>query len=91
VAEGISVREAEKYAGELNKGIRAAERKTEEKEKTDKPVELLDMEQKFIDVLGTKVAISGGLKKGIIRIDYYSMEDLDRLYGILSKNRNDQG
>lgn len=91
VAEGISVREAEQYAGELNKGIRAAERKTEEKERADKPVELMDMEQKFINALGTKVAISGGLKRGTIRIDYYSLEDLDRLYGILSQNREDQG
>lgn len=88
IAEGISVREAEKYAGELNKGIRAAKRKTEEKEKTDKPVELLEIEQKFIDALGTKVAISGGLKRGTIRIDYYSMEDLDRLYEILAKPKD---
>ncbi len=41
------------------------------------------MEQKFIEALGTKVTIQGDLKKGIIKIDYYSMEDLDRLHSII--------
>jgi len=41
------------------------------------------MEEKFIEKLGTKVSISGGLEKGLIKIEYYSMEDLDRLYGLL--------
>jgi len=47
--------------------------------------ELKDMEQRFIDRLGTKVAISGDLKRGSIRIDYYSMDDLDRLFSIISE------
>jgi ParB family chromosome partitioning protein len=46
--------------------------------------ELTTMEQKFIDTLGTKVTISGDLSRGSIRIDYYSMDDLDRLWGILN-------
>jgi ParB family chromosome partitioning protein len=41
------------------------------------------MEEKFIGRLGTKVVIEGNLRKGRIRIDYYSMEDLERLYEIL--------
>jgi ParB family chromosome partitioning protein len=41
------------------------------------------MEEKFIHHLGTKVTISGDLNKGAISIEYYSMEDLDRLYEIL--------
>ncbi|MCA1951284.1 MAG: ParB/RepB/Spo0J family partition protein [Treponema sp.] len=83
VAEAISVREAEKYAQELNGGIRAADKPKEEKIRERAP-ELLAMEQRFIDALGTKVSISGGLKRGSIRIDYYSMEDLERLYSILA-------
>ena len=43
------------------------------------------MEEKFISRLGTKVKINGSLKKGTIVIDYYSMDDLDRLYEILGK------
>lgn len=84
VAEAISVREAEKFAQELNGGIRAADKLKETEKVHEKSPELLAIEQRFIDVLGTKVSISGGLKRGTIRIDYYSMEDLDRLYAILA-------
>ena len=45
--------------------------------------ELAAMEEKFITRLGTKVVVNGDLNKGNIQIDYYSMEDLDRLYEIL--------
>ena len=41
------------------------------------------MTEKFIGRLGTKVVIEGNLHKGRIHIDYYSMEDLERLYEIL--------
>jgi ParB family chromosome partitioning protein len=41
------------------------------------------MAEKFISKLGTKVVIDGDLNKGRILIDYYSMEDLERLYQIL--------
>lgn len=84
VGDAVSVRDAEKMAGELNGGIRAASPKATEEKPKDRPAELLAIEQKFIDALGTKVAISGGLKRGSIRIDYYSMDDLDRLYTILA-------
>jgi len=84
LAESVSVREAEKYAAELNGGIRAASTKTKEEAPKEKSPELQSIEQKFIDALGTKVSISGGLKRGSIRIDYYSMDDLDRVYSILA-------
>jgi len=84
VGDGISVREAEKMAAELNGGIRASAAAAEEKPAKDRAPELMEIEQRFIDALGTKVAISGGLKKGSIRIDYYSMDDLDRLFSILA-------
>jgi hypothetical protein len=72
-------------ATDLNGGIRAAGTADREKKPAaDKPAELLAIEQRFIDALGTKVAISGGLKRGSIKIDYYSMDDLDRLYSILA-------
>jgi ParB family chromosome partitioning protein len=45
--------------------------------------ELAVMEQRFIDTLGTKVTLSGDFSRGTIRIDYYSMDDLDRLLGIM--------
>lgn len=36
--------------------------------------------------LGTRVAINGSEKKGKIEIEYFSREDLERLYAILSDN-----
>ncbi|GAB1482542.1 hypothetical protein MASR2M78_13580 [Treponema sp.] len=84
LSDSVSVREAEKYAAELNGGIRAASSKNKDEAAKEKTPEIQAIEQKFIDVLGTKVAISGGLKRGAIRIDYYSMDDLDRLYSILA-------
>jgi ParB family chromosome partitioning protein len=86
-AKGLSVREAEKKASALNAVGEAVEdgdaASGVEKEKAKRPPEITEMEEKFIEKLGTKVSISGGLEKGLIRIEYYSMEDLDRLYGLL--------
>ena len=77
---GLSVREAEKRATALNTAPPAEEAKT-----SKRLPEIVEMEEKFIEKLGTKVAIEGGLEKGRIHIDYYSMDDLDRLYDILGK------
>ena len=44
------------------------------------------MVEKFITRLGTKVVVNGDLNKGSIVIDYYSMDDLDRLYEIILGN-----
>jgi ParB family chromosome partitioning protein len=79
--KGISVREAEKRATALN--TTPEEKKADEKTPSKRPPEITEMEEKFIDKLGTKVTIEGGLEKGRIHIEYYSMEDLDRLYEIL--------
>jgi ParB family chromosome partitioning protein len=99
--QGLSVREAERRAGELG-----GEPKTEARHKQDaapepepsesqqsappvpsaearRPPELTDMEAKLIEKFGTKVSVQGNLDKGSIRIEYYSMDDLDRLYDII--------
>jgi len=91
-ARGLSVRETEKKASALNAGdggdAVAGKGGTDgtgdgATEKTQRPPEITEMEEKFIERLGTKVSIDGGLEKGRIRIEYYSMEDLDRLYDII--------
>jgi ParB family chromosome partitioning protein len=79
--KGISVREAEKRAVALN--ITPEEKKAEKVPPPKRLPEITEMEEKFIEKLGTKVTIEGGLEKGRIHIDYYSMEDLDRLYELL--------
>ncbi|MDR1574912.1 MAG: ParB/RepB/Spo0J family partition protein [Treponema sp.] len=88
---GLSVREAEKSAAALNSDSAAAagaedpgRNKTGAKEKpAARAPELGAMEEKFIGRLGTRVVIEGDLNKGRIHIDYYSMEDMERLYEIL--------
>ena len=79
--KGLSVREAEKRAAALN--VTPAAGETPEAKPQKRAPELDAMEEKFIGRLGTKVVIEGDLNKGRIRVDYYSMEDLDRLYEIL--------
>jgi ParB family chromosome partitioning protein len=84
--KGLSVRAAEKQAAEL--AADSAEnsgKKNVNNKKIKRDPELKTIEEKFIRTLGTKVTINGNLKKGRIEIEYYSMDDLDRLYGLLEK------
>jgi ParB family chromosome partitioning protein len=83
--KGLSVRDAEKRAAALgDQGKKGANgEKGEKAAAKSRPPELLAMEEKFIKHLGTKALINGTLDKGTITIDYYSMDDLDRLYEIL--------
>jgi ParB family chromosome partitioning protein len=84
LAASLSVRETEKRAAALNSGPAGETAKGgTEKTAAKRPPEINAMEEKFIGRLGTKVAIEGDLNKGRIHIDYYSMEDLERLYEIL--------
>ena len=43
-----------------------------------------DIEQQFIDALGTKVEVKGDLETGIVSISYFSRADLDMLYDKLA-------
>jgi ParB family chromosome partitioning protein len=46
-------------------------------------VEMKAIEQKLIELMGTKVRIEGDFIKGTIKIEYYSKDDLDRLYNLI--------
>lgn len=82
-SQGLSVRQAEKMAAELNSqqdGTSAAK-----STKTAKPRDpnYADMEQKFIEALGTKVQMKGSWDKGQLIIDYFSQSDLDRIFNAI--------
>lgn len=86
----LSVREAERIAGNLNKGIRnnpekgiKNERKGSDLEKGIDP-DLQDIQEKFISSLGSKVEFSGSINKGKFSISYNSIEELERLFQIIS-------
>jgi ParB family chromosome partitioning protein len=80
--KGLSVREAEKRAGVLS----GKTKEPGQAKAAKRPPELRDIEEKLIEKFGTKVAITGDLSKGSIHIEYYSMDDLDRLYNIILGN-----
>lgn len=80
--DGLSVRNAEVMSFELNKGQRGEKHKAEKLSKKLDP-EIQQIEQKLIDILGTKVQLKGSLKTGKIEISYYSMDDLERVFDLL--------
>lgn len=77
IHKGLSVRETEALA---KKGSIDAKNKNPHKRK-DPQIEAL--EQRLIRSLGTKVKIQHKGKKGKIEIEYYSLDELDRLLDIL--------
>ena len=82
---GLSVREAEQQAGELNAGgrVKPAEKKVPKEANRDP--DLAALEQQYIEIFGTKVSIKGNLEKGSIVIEYFSKDDLDRLHSIIAE------
>lgn len=81
VDEELSVRKAEQLANDLNKGKRAL--KQERPVKQEKSIDMIVLEQKFLEACQTKVQLKGTLEKGKIEISYYSQDDLERLYNLL--------
>lgn len=78
IEKGLTVRDVEKLIKDLNKPI-------QEKVIIQKSLELKDFENNIKRVFATKVQIKGNDNKGKIVIDYYSKEDLNRIYDILNK------
>jgi ParB family chromosome partitioning protein len=83
LTEGLSVREAEERAQGLNAGAPPKITGTQSPSASRVPAEIADLQQRFMERLGTKVSIKGTAVRGRIEIDYYSSEDLDRLYEVL--------
>ncbi len=74
IKKGLSVREAEAFSKRPSKP---------KKVKLYKDPQILSIEERLIKNLGTKVKILHKGKKGKIEIEYYSLEELDRLLEIL--------
>lgn len=84
IEDGLSVRQAEKLAKDLNAPKKEPEHKQKIADETFIQIERIrkSMEDKF----GTKVKINHGEKKGKIEIEYYGNRDLDRLLELLQIN-----
>jgi ParB family transcriptional regulator, chromosome partitioning protein len=77
IENNLSVRDAEI----LSKKWPIQKKKTSLNPKKD--ADIKNLEKKLQEKLQTKVLIEGNSKKGKIAIDYYSMDDLDRIIEIL--------
>lgn len=78
VEKGLTVRDVENLIKNLGKPV-------PEKIVKEKSLELKDFENSIKRVFATKVQIKGNDNKGKIVIDYYSKDDLNRIYDILNK------
>lgn len=78
--EKLSVRETEKLMKELDRPAK------EPKEKPQNDFVYRDLEDKIKKIMGTKVVIKNkNNNKGKIEIEYYSQEELERIYEMLEK------
>ena len=73
--EGISVRELERRV----KGLDAPK-----PQKKPKDINIAAFERKMTEALGRKVKVNGDANKGKVSIEYYSTEDLNRLFDSLT-------
>lgn len=82
IEKSLSVRETEKYIQVLLSDKK--ETKAEDKVKNNPFYR--ELQETLQKVLGTKVVISKGAKKGKIEIEYYSDEELARIIELISMN-----
>lgn len=76
IEKGLSVREAERLVKDI-KG--RAKDKEGKRESAKKPGYILEIEASLEECFGTRVQITPGKKKGVIQIEYYSDNDLERI------------
>ena len=74
VKNGLSVREAEALSKRVSRSPQM---------KTTEDPQISSLQEKLIKSLGTKVRIRNKGKRGKIEIEYYSLDELDRLLDIL--------
>jgi ParB family chromosome partitioning protein len=78
IAKGLSVRETEQYA------THSAQRATV-KSPAARDEHVQRLEEELQHVFGAKVVVSHGKKRGKIQIEYYSLDDLERILAIVRR------
>jgi ParB family chromosome partitioning protein len=76
VKDGFSVREVEKW-------VRKLQASSEKPPKSPMDPDLLIFQEELLKLLGTKVVISGDQNKGVLKVFYYTLDDLNRIYEII--------
>ena len=79
INKSLSVREAEKLVARRASGTKKRESKNDSA--------ILDIQNQLQHVLGTRVRVFHGKKRGAIHIEYYSTEDLNRILDIITSKK----
>ncbi len=80
ISKGLSVREAEQLVARRTSAPKKREIKHD--------ASLADIASQLQHVLGTRVKICHGKKRGTIQIEYYSIEDLNRVLSIIMPKKS---
>ena len=84
-AENLSVRDIENIINQMKKAP-----KVDKKQVRGNEFLYRDLEEKMISVIGTKVSINQkGKGKGKIEIEYYSQDELERIYDLIMSTKQD--
>lgn len=78
IKRGLNVRDTELLVKRLSK-------QGNNKKKNTADVEYQAIEERFREILGTKVKIINNKRNGKILIEYYSVDELDRIIGMLER------
>lgn len=81
VSGSLSVRQVEAQ-------VQGKKKKAQSKKKAGFDAELKSLQDHLVRVLGTKVEISGSRVRGSIRIHYYSLDELNRIYDLIKGVRS---
>ena len=80
IKNNLSVRDVEEIVG--GRGQKGKER---ERRRRPADPDLLAVQEDLIRILGTKVVVSGRPSVGIIKIHYFSLDELNRIYDLIRK------
>lgn len=81
VSQGLSVRATEELVKALNRQI------PQDKMRGNEEPEIKEAEKSLTAALGTRVQISGDMKRGKIILQYYNQDQLNALYDFLMTNK----
>ncbi len=84
-AKGYSVRQLEQLAALRREAESHGQAAHKVKNARPLPPELKELEGRVRETLGMRATLSGNAKKGKIVLQYYSQEELERLYEVLEK------
>ncbi len=86
IGNGMNVRDAEDMARSLNEGAGNGVKKPKESKEDNKDPNIKALENEFIEKLGTKVQIKGSMERGSLEIQFFTKDDLNRIYYLICGN-----